>query len=260
MGRWYRFWHWFWASRPRCSILWGYRAATAGKFAFAYAHSFVCFQTFSAPAAFLARLQSLWGTLADRLLLWTSSLLATSLESIPRAWNLPCDSKTLFTALQPLPYSTRQRALLSTHEAAMWDFDLVSQTWFLASSTDHFCPQPPWFEPRTDSPGPPLLFAPWPRQYLTQSGDAADWSRRLLFDLRHSALHCCLHQVLVKDKAVHVEVREDPHQSMWWLKGVNFGPKRLVCRGVGGRWLCRLRSCGAWGWLRWRRLCGVVCL
>ena len=43
-------------------------------------------------------------------------------------------------------------------------------------------------------------------------------------------------QVLVKDKAVHVEVGEDPHQSMWWLKGVDFGPKRLV----GGGWLCRL--------------------
>ena len=67
-------------------------------------------------------------------------------------------------------------------------------------------------------------------------------------------------QVLVKDKAVRVEVREDPHQSMWWLKGVYFGQKRLVCREVGGRWRCRFRSCRAWGWLRWCRVCGVVCL
>ena len=50
-------------------------------------------------------------------------------------------------------------------------------------------------------------------------------------------------QVLVKDKAVHVEVREDPRQSMWWLEGVHFGPKRLVCREGGGGWLCRLRCC-----------------
>ena len=157
-------------------------------------HMLIHLYAFSTPAAFLARLQSVWGTLADRLLQWTSSLLATSLESIPRAWNLPCDSQALFTALQPLPYSTRQRALLSAHEAAMWDFDLASQTWFLASTTEHFCPQPPWFEPPADSSGPALLFAPWPRQYLMQAGDAADWSRHLLFDLRHSALHCCLHE------------------------------------------------------------------
>ena len=42
-------------------------------------------------------------------------------------------------------------------------------------------------------------------------------------------------QVLAKDESVHMEVREDSHQSVWWLKGVHFGPKRLVCRKVGGR-------------------------
>ena len=32
-------------------------------------------------------------------------------------------------------------------------------------------------------------------------------------------------QVLVKDESVDMEVREDSHQSVWWLKGVHFGPK-----------------------------------
>ena len=40
-------------------------------------------------------------------------------------------------------------------------------------------------------------------------------------------------QVLVKNESVDVEVREDAHQGMWWLEGVYFGPKRLVCRDVG---------------------------
>ena len=41
-------------------------------------------------------------------------------------------------------------------------------------------------------------------------------------------------QVLVKNESVDMEVREDAHQGMWWLEGVYFGPKRLVCRDVGG--------------------------
>ena len=41
-------------------------------------------------------------------------------------------------------------------------------------------------------------------------------------------------QVLVENESVDVEVREDAHQGMWWLEGVYFGPKRLVCRDVGG--------------------------
>ena len=41
-------------------------------------------------------------------------------------------------------------------------------------------------------------------------------------------------QVLVKNESVDMKVREDAHQGMWWLEGVYFGPKRLVCRDVGG--------------------------
>ena len=69
-------------------------------------------------------------------------------------------------------------------------------------------------------------------------------------------------QVLVKDESVHMEVCEDSHQGVWWLKGVHFDPKRLVCRKVGGRWLCGcgLRGCMAGSWLRWHRVRGIVCL
>ena len=41
-------------------------------------------------------------------------------------------------------------------------------------------------------------------------------------------------QVLVENESVDVEVREDAHEGMWWLEGVYFGPKRLVCRDAGG--------------------------
>ena len=41
-------------------------------------------------------------------------------------------------------------------------------------------------------------------------------------------------QVLVENESVDVEVSEDAHEGMWWLEGVYFGPKRLVCRDVGG--------------------------
>ena len=66
-------------------------------------------------------------------------------------------------------------------------------------------------------------------------------------------------QVLVKDESVDMEVCEDSHQSMWWLKGVHFGPKRLVCRKVGSSWLCGLRGCTG-SWLRRHRVRGIVCL
>ena len=67
-------------------------------------------------------------------------------------------------------------------------------------------------------------------------------------------------QVLVKDESVDMEVCKNSHQSMGWLKGVYFGPKRLVCRNVGGSWLCGLRGCrtGSWLWRHWVR--GIVCL
>ena len=67
-------------------------------------------------------------------------------------------------------------------------------------------------------------------------------------------------QVLVKDESVDLEVCEDSHQSVWCLKGVHFGPKRLVCRKVGGSWLRGLRGCGTGSWLRRHRVRGIVCL
>ena len=41
-------------------------------------------------------------------------------------------------------------------------------------------------------------------------------------------------QVLVENESVDMEVSEDAHEGMWWLEGVYFGPKRLVCRDVAG--------------------------
>ena len=41
-------------------------------------------------------------------------------------------------------------------------------------------------------------------------------------------------QVLVKNESVDMKVGEDAHQGVGWLEGVYFGPKRLVCRDVGG--------------------------
>ena len=41
-------------------------------------------------------------------------------------------------------------------------------------------------------------------------------------------------QVLVKNESVDMKVSEDAHEGVGWLEGVYFGPKRLVCRDVGG--------------------------
>ena len=41
-------------------------------------------------------------------------------------------------------------------------------------------------------------------------------------------------EVLVKNESVDVKVGEDAHKGVGWLEGVYFGPKRLVCRDVGG--------------------------
>ena len=67
-------------------------------------------------------------------------------------------------------------------------------------------------------------------------------------------------QVLVKDESVDVEVCKNTHQSMWRLQGVYFGPKRLVCRSVGGSWWCGLRGCRTGGWLWWYWVRRMVCL
>ena len=37
-------------------------------------------------------------------------------------------------------------------------------------------------------------------------------------------------QVLVKNESVDMKVGEDAHEGVGWLEGVDFGPKRLVCR------------------------------
>ena len=36
-------------------------------------------------------------------------------------------------------------------------------------------------------------------------------------------------EVLMEDETVDMEIRQDPHQSMWRVEGVDSGPKRLVC-------------------------------
>ena len=41
-------------------------------------------------------------------------------------------------------------------------------------------------------------------------------------------------QVLVKNESVDMKVCENAHEGVGGLEGVYFGPKRLVCRDVGG--------------------------
>ena len=36
-------------------------------------------------------------------------------------------------------------------------------------------------------------------------------------------------KVLMEKKTVDVEVGQHPHQGMWWVESVYFGPKGLIC-------------------------------
>ena len=156
-------------------------------------HMLLHLYAFSTPSAFAAQLQNAMPLLAQRLTEWASTLVSTSLEALPRVWNLPGTPSSHFESLQPLPYSKHQLQRILQGAPASWDFAAAEARWFYASPDCCFEPVPPWADPFDDAGQCCPPFLPWPRRYVCSSLCVDDWSCRLLYDLRHSAVQCCLH-------------------------------------------------------------------
>ena len=157
-----------------------------------HVHLLLRLYAFTTPAAFLASVQQSLPDLCEALLSWTASVLATSLESLPRILRVPTVAST-FSHLQPLPFSRRHRDVLGQQLGTSWDFDVAASHWSLASTS----PSPasdPWFDPFHDAAAGRPSFLPWPREYLLDATSSPDqWALHLLYDLRHSAAASCLH-------------------------------------------------------------------
>ena len=157
-----------------------------------HVHLLLRLYAFTTPAAFLASVQQSLPDLCEALLSWTASVLATSLESLPRILRVPTVAST-FSHLQPLPFPRRHRDVLGQQLGTSWDFDVAASHWSLASTS----PSPasdPWFDPFHDAAAGRPSFLPWPREYLLDATSSPDqWALHLLYDLRHSAAASCLH-------------------------------------------------------------------
>ena len=158
-----------------------------------HVHMLLHLYAFTSPEKFLSSVADELPQLTERLLQWTSSIISTSLESVPRSLHCP-DLAELFQTLQPLPYSKAHKKVLQQQVARQWDFDFASEHWFCTTSTP-VPASPPWFDPFADETSQRPSFLPWPRSYLTSTDLTFDaWGKLLLFDLRHSIVHCCLHE------------------------------------------------------------------
>ena len=119
----------------------------------------------------------------------------TALEPLPSVLQVPAAMDT-FRGLQPLPLPDKQRTLLQEYVGATWDFDTFSTHWCPAAE-DPLPTTPPWLDLFHDAANSLSSFLPWPHAqlYLPPPAHTADvWTKMLLFDLRHAALHSCLHE------------------------------------------------------------------
>ena len=157
-------------------------------------HLLVHLYAFSSPEAMLAQLQDNLPLLAEQLLRWASSLMAASLEGV--ATNITTDegAQAILSSLQPLPWSARHRQTLQKSLGLAWDFDAAETQWHAAAPGEAWPASAPWSDPFPDAAFEGSSFLPWPRRYLLQTPGTAPDAAALLFDLRHSALHCCLHE------------------------------------------------------------------
>ena len=150
---------------------------------------------FSTAEKLLHRFRAAIPELTHRLLAWASSLACTSLEALPRVLRFT-DSENVLASLQPLPLPVSQQRLLQEQVGSAWNFELQASAWHVAAQRPVLA-TPPWIDPRPEPLQALPEFCPWPRSCFCDAPDplpSHSWSRMLLFDLRHAALYCCLHE------------------------------------------------------------------
>eukprot|EP00435_Cladocopium_sp_Y103_P046459 s3073_g13.t1 len=158
-------------------------------------HMLIHLYAFTTPAAFATTMRDILPAFVQGLLSWVSSCVHTSLEALPRVWGIEDQQEEVFQHLQPLPYSQRQQDRLHLEVGHSWDFHLASTVWRFADAPSSLDASPPWSDPFQDGLAGRGQFLPWPRSYLCSqaTGDMSSFVPLLLYDLRHSALNCCLH-------------------------------------------------------------------
>ena len=184
-------------------------------------HILIHLYSFSTPAAFCNQIEQNLRSFATRLLDWASSLLCTSLESVAVSLPSSTPAAELLRHLQPLPYAKLHQDLLQQELDHSWDFDLARASWWLASPSHRIAPVPPWSDPFGDISHERAPFLPWPRSYLITVQEDDDVAPVLLYDLRHSILHCCLHEC--RARTCHkgaIGRRGFCRMGFWWWKNV----------------------------------------
>ena len=156
-----------------------------------HVHMLVHLYACSTPAAFARHFIDGVDRFRTRLVSWMESLVSTAVEAVPRSLGMP-EAISLLHHLQPLPFSTAQQQLLSTELGNTWDFPLAASHWRYGGSRLEAAS--PWADPCQDLDSACPTFSPWPRTFLTSDAPPDQWTSMLLYDLRHAALHCCLHE------------------------------------------------------------------
>ena len=156
-------------------------------------HVLLHLYSFTTPAAFVELARAGLQGLQERLRTWVESCLYTSLEAVARQLPSPDEGRDYLRSLQPFPHTEKQRVLLRARvDAPSLSPDWPDcSTWFAGCREESLPASPPWADPREDALRGLPHFLPWPRsrpEHLRQES-----YKVLLYDVRHTALHCCLH-------------------------------------------------------------------
>ena len=168
-----------------------------------HVHMLVHLYACPSPHVLETRLRETLPRLQADLLAWATSLSATALEQLPEAWNEP-QSQATFMQMKPLPYSAAQKRKLEEQLDHEWSWARVENSWFLGDPTAECTPHS---QSSTGTTSLSDTYLHWPHKMLLSNPcPAADsfapgdfvplnetWLTCLLFDLRATAVRCCLH-------------------------------------------------------------------
>ena len=157
-----------------------------------HCHMLVHLYGFNTAEALVAKFQDRLPALASQLLAWSQTISITALEAVPAALGLhfPVD---VFRHLQPMPLPPEQQALARQALGCQLDWDAAPRVWRFGAASQELAASEPWLREPLDGSLPPHL--PWPSLRMCKAAvSAQQWLRMLLIDLRHAALHSCLHR------------------------------------------------------------------
>ena len=148
---------------------------------------------FQSPQDLLCHFEQNWKKLEECLWSWTKSILFTSIEALPTYLQEPGVSAKL-PELQPLPYTDANKRQLG--DMAALHLATAADHWAPASAAciPVACSDGTWFDPRPQEVMDEPKFRDWTPSFASSSANSEGWGQLMLFDFRHSAVACCLHE------------------------------------------------------------------